>query len=91
MDRPDGDSDHLVVAHDDVPRLVGLAHQVHDDGVVRKVEVEIDLGASRCVCDGIVFHTLPGINSRHAHHELRARRATRLPTGTWKLPFGPET
>ena len=75
VQRPARRDDRLPVGDDEVPRLLALAEQVDDPGVVRNVEVEVALGAAVV---GVRGHGVPhraGVQLRHAHDDLAAADA----------------
>ena len=90
MDRPGGADDRLLVAHDDVAGLIALAHEVHHEGILGQVEVEIDLHAAVM---GVAGHGVPhgaGLQLGHAHHQLAGLHLTGqdvLADGAWENIF----
>ena len=78
MQGPGGRNHGLIVLHDNVAGLLGLAHQVHDDAAFRQVEVSIDLHAALV---GVGRHAVPDaarLQLSQAHGQLAGFQHVRV-------------
>ena len=76
--RPRRADDRLLVAHHDVPRLVGLAHQVEHHLIIIHVQIQVHLHAPLV---RVRRHRVPhrtGCQGRQAHHQLAAFHHRRM-------------